>query len=198
EHFQHGRFKLLNLSFFYSLSTPLAKRLYRWVDEHIFPRGHIEVDIRHLAHTRIEMSRSIKYPSSIMQRLEPALNELQDLGVLEWSLEPSKTESGKKLVFTRPRKPKPPPPRLPALEAPTAPEIGEEDPSDALFHELLDGLTEEERESLKQEAVEMLDSFNRHYWEQSKGKALGAEALVQDNMKSILLNGKTLSLRVLR
>ncbi|GAB5550145.1 MAG: hypothetical protein SangKO_099050 [Sandaracinaceae bacterium] len=103
--FQQSRFKRLDTRFFYDLPSPVAKRLYRWLDKHLRADGHAEIDVLHLAHVKLEISHSKRYISQVMQVMEPALNELTERGYCTWSLDDSKTESGKKLVFDRIRTP---------------------------------------------------------------------------------------------
>lgn len=106
--FQQSRFKRLDTTFFYDLPTPVAKRLYRWLDKHLRKDGHAEIDVLHLAHVKLEVSHSKRYVSQVMQVLEPALDELAERGYCTWALVDSQTDSGKKLVFDRMRTPVPP------------------------------------------------------------------------------------------
>ena len=106
--FQQSRFKRLDTTFFYDLPSPVAKRLYRWLDKHLRKNGHAEIDVLHLAHVKLEVSHSKKYVSQVMQTMEPALNELHERGYCTWRLEESQTDSGRKLVFDRMRTPAPP------------------------------------------------------------------------------------------
>ena len=99
--FRQNRFKRLDTGFFYALPSPVAKRLYRWLDKHLRSRDRVEIDVMHLAHVKLEVSRSKKFVSAVMQVLQPALEELAARGYCTWSLEDSQTESGKKLVFRR-------------------------------------------------------------------------------------------------
>ena len=55
----------------------------------------------HLAHVKLEVSRSKQYVSSVMQVLEPALDELEARGYCRWYPTDAQTNSGKKLVFER-------------------------------------------------------------------------------------------------
>ena len=103
--FQQSRFKRLDTRFFYDLPSPVAKRLYRWLDKHLRADGHAEIDVLHLAHVKLEVSHSKKYISQVMQVMEPALDELTQRGYCTWALTDSKTDSGKKLVFNRIRTP---------------------------------------------------------------------------------------------
>ena len=105
--FQQSRFKRLDTGFFYDLPSPVAKRLYRWLDKHLRQNGHAEIDVLHLAHVKLEVSHSKRYISQVMQVMEPALNELTQRGYCTWALADSQTDSGKKLVFDRIRTPAP-------------------------------------------------------------------------------------------
>ena len=99
--FRQSRFKRLDTAFFYALPSPVAKRLYRWLDKHLRQTGRAEIDVLHLAHVKLEVSRSKRYVSSVMQVLEPALDELEARGYCRWHLAEAQTDSGKKLVFER-------------------------------------------------------------------------------------------------
>ena len=105
--FQQSRFKRLDTGFFYDLPSPVAKRLYRWLDKHLRKTGHAEIDVLHLAHVKLEVSHSKKYVSQVMQVMEPALDELTARGYCTWAIADSQTDSGKKLVFDRIRTPAP-------------------------------------------------------------------------------------------
>lgn len=177
QHFQDGRLKMLNVDVFYSLSTPLAKRLYRWIDDALYPTRHAQIDVLLLAHTRLEISRSKKYVSQVMQTLEPALAELAERGICEWRLEDSQTQSGKKFVFTAP------PPQLRAAPS------GEKEPQtteNRWLREHLQAMTEEECQELKNRAIGMLDPFNKQIYFEKGDAALGAAALIRDNMMTLL------------
>jgi hypothetical protein len=185
EHFRKGRLKVLNVDQFYSLSSPLAKRLYRLVDEALYQTGRAEFDVLHLAHTRLEMSRSYKYPSSVMQSLKPALEELEREKVCRWLLTDSKTPSKKKIVFTAfPKSDKPREGRSAAPGQPNPPElVSQED------HELdrtLAGLRAAEREALEAEALGRLDQYNRRAYLERGESAIGAWQLLRDKMREVL------------
>jgi len=179
-HIRRGRLKLLNVHTYYSMSTPLAKRLYRYMDEAIYPSGKVEIDVCHLAHNRLEMSRSRAYPSSILQSLQPALEELEAKGICSWSMEDSKTDSGKKFVFVR------------AKNEPSEPDELEDDVPQqqadrwAALKASLAAMDEEEREEIEQEAASRLDPFNRSVWTEKGRRAIGAYQLVLEHMERIL------------
>jgi hypothetical protein len=185
EHFRRGRLKVLNVDEFYSLSSPIAKRLYRLVDEALYQTGRAEFDVLHLAHTRLEMSRSYKYPSSVMQSLRPALEELEAKHICRWTMLDSKTPSKKKIVFTSY-----PTPLKSAKEAargaqstiPPNP-VSQED------HELnrdLAALSASARAELEAEALDLLDSYNRKAFAERGDHAIGAAQLLRSKMREVL------------
>lgn len=71
---QDGYIKNLDLSFYYSLETPLARRLYRFLDKRLYRKHAFEIDVFELA-GRLGMA-AYKYPSQILEKLQPAVNEL--------------------------------------------------------------------------------------------------------------------------
>lgn len=99
--FQAGYIKHLNTRFYYSLNDPGTKRLYRWLDKHLKLRPYVEVDVLRLAHKQLGYGVSYQYPSKIIQKLRPKLDDLQSRGFCRWRVDPSKTDSGQKFVFTR-------------------------------------------------------------------------------------------------
>lgn len=185
EHFRRGRLKVLNVDEFYSLSSPLAKRLYRLVDEALYQTGRAEFDVLHLAHTRLEMSRSYRYPSSVMQSLKPALEELEAQKICRWSISDSKTPSKKKLVFTSFPKPQQAVrERQGDTEAPKGPEpVSQEE------HELnrdLAALRASEREEVREQALDLLDDHNRRAYKERGEAAIGATQLLRARMRDVL------------
>lgn len=79
--FRSGYIKNLDLDFFYRLQTPLARRLYRFLDKRMQYQQQYEIDIFDLA-GRLGMSR-YKYPSKVLSKLQPALDELIAEGYLK-------------------------------------------------------------------------------------------------------------------
>ena len=69
-----GYIKPLDLDFFNSLTTPLARRLYRLLDKRMHRNKSYEIDVFELS-SRLGMSR-YKYPSRVISRLQSALEEL--------------------------------------------------------------------------------------------------------------------------
>lgn len=71
---QSGYIKSLDLSFYYALATPLARRLYRLLDKRMHHSKTLEIDIFDLA-ARLGQSR-YKKPSEVLRKLAPSLEEL--------------------------------------------------------------------------------------------------------------------------
>jgi hypothetical protein len=71
---QDGYIKNLNLSFYYALETPLARRLYRFLDKRLYQKQTFEIDVFELA-GRLGMA-TYKYPSQILEKLQPGVDEL--------------------------------------------------------------------------------------------------------------------------
>ncbi|AHY48204.1 Replication initiator protein A (plasmid) [Rubrobacter radiotolerans] len=74
--------KGLDVDFYYSLNSAVAKRLYRFVDKKRNHRRQWEVDLFSLR-DRIPLSSNYKYPSKIKEKLDPAHQELVQKGFLE-------------------------------------------------------------------------------------------------------------------
>jgi hypothetical protein len=155
DYFQRARFKFLEVHVYYSLSSPLAKRLYRWLDDRLYQTGHVAIDIRHLAHTRLEISKSTQYPSQILQKLQPAMNELQERGIANWRLEESQTQSGKKLVFTTP---KPDRPELDHYDDADPPDSAQDDEGES---DPFADLSEDQYRAVRQLALDRLSPPDR-------------------------------------
>ncbi len=71
--FNAGYIKQLDLSFFYDLS-PLARRLYRFLDKRMYNTRVYEIDIFELA-SRMGLAR-YDYPSQVATKFQPAFDEL--------------------------------------------------------------------------------------------------------------------------
>lgn len=94
-----GYIKRLNTALYFSLRTNLARRLYRYVDKWVY-RGGQEIDLEKLATIKLGMSDQYRYPSLIVQKLKPAIEELNSRGVARIAIVRSKTtESGYKAVI---------------------------------------------------------------------------------------------------
>ena len=80
ENFKAGYIKNLNTDFYYSLESTLARRLYRFLDKRMHYQTQYEIDVFDLA-GRIGMM-SYPYPSRVVNKLQPAVDELLSRGYL--------------------------------------------------------------------------------------------------------------------
>ncbi len=71
---QDGYIKYLDLNLYFSLNSPIARRLYRFLDKRMAYQNEYEIDIFDLS-GRLGMAR-YKYPSKVLEKLQPALDEL--------------------------------------------------------------------------------------------------------------------------
>jgi hypothetical protein len=81
ESYRANYLKGLDVDFYWSLNSSVAKRLYRFVDKKRNQQRRWEVDLFALR-DRIPLSR-YRYPSKIKEKLEPAHQELREQGFLE-------------------------------------------------------------------------------------------------------------------
>lgn len=80
--FQVGFIKKLDLDFYLELQSAVSKRLYRYLDKHFWYRSRMQINLFTLAHEKIGVSRNYVYASSLKQQIQPALEELQNKGIL--------------------------------------------------------------------------------------------------------------------
>lgn len=93
-------FKKLDADFYFNLTSPIAKRLFRYLDKKFGSADYFVINVRKLAFEHVGMSREMTYVSQIMQRLEPALNELVAKQFLtEWTLTEETIHFRKNLEF---------------------------------------------------------------------------------------------------
>ncbi len=99
--FQAGYLKALDLTFAQSLDSPLALRLYRYLDKKAFnARRSFEIELTALCERHLGM-RTSPYPSKHKERLRPAHEELMARGFLQSvEYEPMKTRKGEKVRYT--------------------------------------------------------------------------------------------------
>ncbi len=93
-------FKKLDADFYFNLTSPIAKRLFRYLDKKFGRGDYFVINVRKLAFEHVGMSRELTYVSQIMQRLEPALNELVvKQFLIEWTLAEETIHFRKNLEF---------------------------------------------------------------------------------------------------
>lgn len=90
---KNGYIKTLDLNFYFSLDTPMSRRLYRFLDKRMYYRDQYQIDVYDLS-GRLGMSR-YPYASKIVEKLRPALEELKSRGFLK------RYDTVKKGKFTR-------------------------------------------------------------------------------------------------
>jgi hypothetical protein len=80
--FHAGFIKKLDLDFYLELRSAVSRRLYRYLDKKFWYKSKVTINLFTLAHEKIGISRNYKYPSSLRQQLDPAIDELVEEGFL--------------------------------------------------------------------------------------------------------------------
>jgi len=78
--FRAGYLKELNLELFFSLASPVARRLYRFLSKKLHRRGQYEIDVFQLAE-QLGMAH-YRYPAKVLEKLRPGVQELKGRGLL--------------------------------------------------------------------------------------------------------------------
>jgi hypothetical protein len=81
--FQSGYLKRIDFDFYISLDHPTAKRMYRFLDKRFYLRRRWDFDLKEFAWDHIGLSRSYTDSGKIKEKLQPALDELEQRGFLE-------------------------------------------------------------------------------------------------------------------
>ncbi|NLE86843.1 MAG: hypothetical protein GX607_10635 [Myxococcales bacterium] len=95
---RQGYLKDLDLRRFYALQTPVARRLYRFLDKKLHRSATYEIDIFQFAQ-QLGMSR-YAYPAKVREKLQPGIDELVAQGFLAAS-EVVRVRSYTRVRFTR-------------------------------------------------------------------------------------------------
>ena len=96
--FKAGYIKNLDIQFYYSLESALARRLYRFLDKRMHYQDEYQIDVFDLA-SRLGMTR-YRYPSKVREKLKPGLDELIQRGYLD-SAEPIKIGRFTRMKFVK-------------------------------------------------------------------------------------------------
>jgi plasmid replication initiation protein len=75
-----GYLKQLDLETFYQLRTPIARRLYRFLDKKLHRNRRLEIDIFQLSQ-QLGMAY-YRYPAKVKEKLQPGIDELMAIGFL--------------------------------------------------------------------------------------------------------------------
>ncbi len=75
-----GYLKQLDLETFYRLKTPIARRLYRFLDNKLHKVRRLEIDIFQLSQ-QLGMAY-YRYPAKVKEKLQPGIDELMAIGFL--------------------------------------------------------------------------------------------------------------------
>lgn len=98
--FQVGFIKKLDLDFYLNLKSAVSKRLYRYLDKHFWYKQVVRINVFTLAHEKIGVSRTYKYLSSLRQQLDPAFDELIELGFVSKYEYSGKGEGAEVAIFS--------------------------------------------------------------------------------------------------
>lgn len=81
--FQSSYLKRIDFDFYISLDHPTAKRMYRFLDKRFYLKRRWDFDLKEFAWDHIGLSRSYTDSGKIKEKLQPALDELEQRGFLE-------------------------------------------------------------------------------------------------------------------
>lgn len=81
--FQSGYLKRIDFDFYISLDHPTAKRMYRFLDKRFYLKRRWDFDLKEFAWDHIGLSRGYTDSGKIKEKLQPALDELEERGFLE-------------------------------------------------------------------------------------------------------------------
>ncbi len=80
--FRAENLKRLNVEVYFSLKSAISKRVYRFLDKRFYHRNRWEFDLREFALEHIGLSRSYSDNGKIKEKLQPAIDELTEIGFL--------------------------------------------------------------------------------------------------------------------
>jgi hypothetical protein len=83
ESFQAGYLKPLDYDLCMGLSNSTAKRMYRFLDKRFHHKPDWTFDLKELAHEHIGLGRNYEGPAHLKRNLQPAIEELEEIGFLE-------------------------------------------------------------------------------------------------------------------
>lgn len=81
--FESGNIKALDYQVWSSLSTAIAKRMYRFLDKRFWHRSRLTFDLERFAFHKLGLPRSYGDVAQVKRRLTPAIEELEKTGFLK-------------------------------------------------------------------------------------------------------------------
>ncbi|MEJ7637344.1 MAG: plasmid replication initiator TrfA [Singulisphaera sp.] len=81
--FQAENLKRLDTDTYFNLSSSVAKRMFRFLDKRFYHRRRWEFELREFAFEHIGLSRGYSDNGKIKEKLQPAIDELTEIGFLE-------------------------------------------------------------------------------------------------------------------
>ena len=81
--FQADNLKRLDLDTYFTLRSAISKRMFRFLDKRFYHRRRWEFDLREFAFEHIGLSRTYTDNGQIKAKLQPAIEELTEVGFLE-------------------------------------------------------------------------------------------------------------------
>jgi hypothetical protein len=98
--FLAGNIKRLDTSFFFSLNSPIARRLYRYLDKKRYDgKPTFQIGLEKLCFEHLGLSRTYKFPSQLRQKLKRAHNELLDRAFLASVRYEPMASGGEKVIY---------------------------------------------------------------------------------------------------
>lgn len=83
KNFHNGYLKRLDLDFYLSLRNATSKRMYRFLDKRFFHRPDWTFPLRTFACEHVGLSRGYSDAGKFKEKLQPAIEELQEVGFIE-------------------------------------------------------------------------------------------------------------------
>ena len=80
---QADNLRQLDLDEYFSLKSPISKRLYRFLGKRFYRQDDWAFDLHEIAFERVGLSRSYTDAGKIKEKLQPALDELEAIGFLQ-------------------------------------------------------------------------------------------------------------------
>ncbi len=98
--FLAGNIKRLDTTFFFSLDSPIARRLYRYLDKKRYDgKPLFQIGIEKLCFEHLGLSRSYQYPSQLRQKLARGHQELIERGFLRSVRYEPMARGGEKVIY---------------------------------------------------------------------------------------------------